>query len=272
MAYKLPRIKKVFALALAALALTGFAGTRRVNADENELIIYDYGYEEYVTIDNLNLRAHPSMDGRILETVPGGTVVRMVTVVNEEWCLAVIGDRGGYMNLEFLLVKSEFDSRSAVVLEAFESLSGQLEQADRDSFSFSDVKLVEWSDMKTILPTGVTLNIFDVRTGITYNVASFSNGVHADVEPITPVDTATLLYTYNGIWDWDTRPVLVTFNGKTYAASINGMPHAGSSTFDNGVEGHFCLHFLGSKTNNGNKRHENDHQNCVKEAYDWARR
>ena len=114
--------------------------------------------------------------------------------------------------------------------------------------------------------------IRDVRTGINYRVASFSHGNHADVRPVNADDTAAILLTFGGRWSWDTRPILVHIGDRVIAASINGMPHGGDGTnHGNNMNGHLCIHFYGSRTHNGNRIHEEDHQRSVQEAFNSAR-
>ena len=134
------------------------------------------------------------------------------------------------------------------------------------------VELMNWSDVKDILEIGMTVHVYDVKTGIKYNVKSFSNGKHADVEPVTPEDTENLKLAYGGTWSWDPHPVWVTFGGRTIAASINGMPHGGGVISENGMNGQICLHFYGGSTHNGNARYSRQLQDAVLEAWDAARR
>ena len=133
------------------------------------------------------------------------------------------------------------------------------------------VELIEWSVIKRIFTIGADARIYDVRTGAVYYVRSFSNGNHADVEPVTVEDTETLKKTYGGVWSWDPRPVWVTINGRTFAGSINGMPHGGGVNSTNGMNGQVCLHFLGGSTHNSNKAYAQLHQNAVIEAWNAAR-
>jgi peptidoglycan hydrolase-like protein with peptidoglycan-binding domain len=132
------------------------------------------------------------------------------------------------------------------------------------------VELLEWATVKGIFSIGSTATIYDVRTQITYQVKSFSNGNHADVEPVTKDDTALLKQTYGGSWSWDPRPVWVTVNGRTIAASTNGMPHAGGVNSENGMDGQICIHFKGSSTHNGNAAYSKLHQDAVMEAWEAA--
>lgn len=128
-------------------------------------------------------------------------------------------------------------------------------------------RLLDWSYARTILPRNTPVTVTDVRTGLTYQIVSFSHGNHADVVPASPEDTATFLRTFNGRWTWDTRPIWVHIGDRKVAASINGMPHAGSTNIRNNMNGHVCMHFRGSRTHSGSRAHERDHQNSVMEAY-----
>jgi len=134
------------------------------------------------------------------------------------------------------------------------------------------VELIDWPEVMKIMKVGLTARVYDVRTGAVYNVKSFSNGLHADVEPVTVEDTATLKRTFGGVWSWSPRPVWVTVNGRTIAASINGMPHGGGVNQNNGMDGQVCLHFKGSSTHNNNKAFAQQHQDAINEAWVAARK
>ena len=63
---------------------------------------------------------------------------------------------------------------------------------------------------------------------------------------------------------WSRRAILILYNGHVYAASMNGMPH-GTSTINNDFSGHFCIHFLNSRTHETD-RVDPDHQSAVQTA------
>jgi hypothetical protein len=109
------------------------------------------------------------------------------------------------------------------------------------------------------------MQIVDVRTGITFRLQCFSRGGHADVEPVTRADTEAILRSRNGVWAWAPRPVWVTIGNRTIAAALNGMPHAGSTIHDNGMNGHLCLHFGGTVANS--PTYQRDLRNAVMEAW-----
>lgn len=135
----------------------------------------------------------------------------------------------------------------------------------------SGVELVHWDEVREFLPMGKPLEIYDVLTGLTYNVQSLSNGAHADVETVTAADTEIFLETFGGEWSWTPRPVWVTVGDRVLAASINGQPHSVHTIEHNNMDGHVCLHFLGSTTHNGNLDFAQLHQDVLLEAWNLSK-
>ena len=119
------------------------------------------------------------------------------------------------------------------------------------------------------IPKGAVFTVKDVKTGKTFQCKRWSGANHLDAEPLTKEDTAVMKSIY-GKWSWKRRAVLVKYNGHVYAASMNGMPHGTSTIKKNDFDGHFCIHFYGSKTH-GTQRVDKTHQNCVNTAmkYSW---
>ena len=140
------------------------------------------------------------------------------------------------------------------------------EDAGKDA---PETEKLAWFGSEDVIPKGTTVTIKDCRTGKTFTAVRWSGSNHMDTEPASKADTATLKEIYGGSWSWRRRPILVKNNGHVYAASMNGMPH-GTSTIDNGFDGHFCVHFSGSKTH-GTDRVDEDHQSAVAAAlkYEW---
>ena len=128
-------------------------------------------------------------------------------------------------------------------------------------------KEMDWwsSDIQKIFAKGVTATITDVDTGLTWQEQRRGGTNHADVQPLTREDTKNLKKAYGGKWAWTRRAIWVAIDGKTYAASMNGMPHGGSSIENNGFDGHHCIHFTNSRTHCSNKVCPN-HQKMIKKA------
>jgi len=128
--------------------------------------------------------------------------------------------------------------------------------------------------------------VIDYQTGKQFKVIRTGGYNHADVETATAKDTAILKQIYGGSFSWTRRPVIVVINGQRIAASMAGMPHAGRDdkpfrvnvsgrsggygygvNYDgvkgNNMDGHFDIHFLGSKTH-GTNRVDSQHQAALK--------
>ncbi|MCX7746097.1 MAG: peptidoglycan-binding protein [Clostridia bacterium] len=153
--------------------------------------------------------------------------------------------------------------------------------------------LIPWfGGVENIFQRGQEATIFDIETGLSFNAKRTYGTNHADCETLTPADTEIMKKIYSGSWSWSRRPVIVTFDGKSIAGSMAGMPHAGIDTLPGGayvswrslgygpginlddikgndMDGHFDIHFLGSKTH-GTNRVDQAHQSAVKEAAQWA--
>jgi len=111
------------------------------------------------------------------------------------------------------------------------------------------VESLHWNQVRPLLGSRSYIEIFDIRTGITYTVRSFAHGNHADVETIDAWNTELHLQTFGGFQTWGGRPVWATFNGRTFAAAIHSMQHDVSTIHNNNMNGHVCLHFFGSTNN-----------------------
>jgi len=134
------------------------------------------------------------------------------------------------------------------------------------------VKAVDWftSGIQNTFTTGSIVTVTDVGTGISWKVKRTGGWYHADAQPLTTEDTAKMLRAC-GSWSWERRPIWVTINGTTYAASMNCMPHGDSDSMpDNGFDGCFCIHFINSKVH-GRNCVDADHQAAIAKALAAAR-
>jgi len=131
------------------------------------------------------------------------------------------------------------------------------------------VQMASWWDVVQYeFAKGAVATIRDLGTGKTFKVQRYSGHNHADCEPLTAEDTAIMRACYGGSWSWARRPIWVTVGGTTYAASMNGNPHAAHEAriSDNGFNGHFCVHFYNSY-GHGSNSEDTDHAQAVKDAY-----
>lgn len=142
--------------------------------------------------------------------------------------------------------------------------------ADADEEKYTTEELDWFKNGSSTIPKGAKFEIMDCKTGKKFTVKRWSGANHIDAEPLTAEDSATMKSIYGGSWSWDRRAILVKYNSHVYAASMNGMPHEDDTISDNDFDGHFCIHFTGSKTH-GTQRVDEDHQSCVQTAlkYTW---
>ncbi|MFC4307227.1 hypothetical protein [Cohnella boryungensis] len=107
-------------------------------------------------------------------------------------------------------------------------------------------KLVPWSEARRLVARKSIFTLTDLESGLSFRVQRRAGSSHADVQPLSKEDSATMKRIYGGRWSWQRRAVLVGTASHRLAASMNGMPHGGDGIPDNGFNGHFCVHFLDS--------------------------
>ena len=128
--------------------------------------------------------------------------------------------------------------------------------------------LSDWftGDIQSVFKVGTHAVVTDVLTRKTFEVRRRGGLYHADCEPLTKSDTATILGIYGGAVSWNRRAIWVTVGNTTYAASMNFMNHGEQTIHDNNFDGHFCIHFYNSRTHSSNKV-DPDHQAAVLTAF-----
>ncbi len=215
--------------------------------------------EMYYTTENVNLRTGAGKMFDTLDLVPKYSEVTVLEYDENAWSKVTYKEMTGYMKSEYICTSSVFEEKHKPFIDS------------NPKPDPTTVQLIDWSEAKNIFTIGVPAKVYDVYSGITYFVKSFSNGHHADVEPVSKEDTSLLKETYGGSWSWDPRPVWVTINGYTMAASINGMPHGSGTNPNNGMDGQVCIHFKGSTTHNGNTSFGQEHQKALIEAYNLSK-
>lgn len=127
------------------------------------------------------------------------------------------------------------------------------------------VEMLSWKQAEKLFPRKSSAVMVDVDTGLKVNIYRYGGTLHADIEPKTSKDTATLKKIYGGKWSWTRRAVILEVGGRRIAASINGMPHGGQDIRNNDFDGQICMHFLDSRVHNSNKVCP-DHQAMVRKA------
>ncbi|MGI6654186.1 MAG: SH3 domain-containing protein [Christensenellales bacterium] len=144
------------------------------------------------------------------------------------------------------------------------------------------VEKTDWStgEMERVWGRGEVAILTDVKTRISFQAKRWAGGAHIDAEPLTAADTAAMCKIY-GVRTaqeileknlYERRPLWVTIHGRTFAASLYGVPHNypdGDTIPDNEFSGQFCVHFLNSRIHRSNVI-DKDHMKAVQYAYDHA--
>ena len=148
--------------------------------------------------------------------------------------------------------------------------------------AINPVELVDWytGDINTFWGRGETAVLTDVKTGISLRIKRWAGGLHVDGEPLTGADTAALAQVY-GVKSaqeileknlYQRRPVWITLKGRSFAASLYGVPHnypAGDTIPGNDFNGQLCVHFYNSRTH-ASGTVDSGHMRAIQTAYDAA--
>jgi hypothetical protein len=118
---------------------------------------------------------------------------------------------------------------------------------DEDRPLSFQIEMLPWEKVNNIIPNKTKFTILDIETGLTFRVQRRAGTQHADVQPLTKVDTQIMKKIYNNQWSWKRRAIIIVIKDQMIAASMHGMPH-GAGALQNGFPGHFCVHFSGSIT------------------------
>lgn len=133
------------------------------------------------------------------------------------------------------------------------------------NYTYTTLRLDWFNGGSSVFSGTCVYTIKDVATGKMFQARRRFGSNHLDSEPLTAADTAIMKSIYGGSWSWNRRAILVMYNGRVYAASMNGMPHGTCGITNNNFDGHFCIHFYNSRTH-GTNRVDEAHQSCVARA------
>jgi peptidoglycan DL-endopeptidase LytF len=118
-----------------------------------------------------------------------------------------------------------------------------------------------WTEAQYVVPIGRTFKVIDFATGKTFMVKRTTGANHADCETVTTRDSTIAKGIWNG-YSWKERPVIIELDGRKIAASMSFMPHDVDYIKNNGINGHFDIHFKNS-TRHKDGKIDYDHQKQV---------
>ena len=132
--------------------------------------------------------------------------------------------------------------------------------------SRNEIRLLHWfNDIKPSVRAGQVITVYDPATGLSWKLRFYSLGRHADSEPLTAQDTATMVAAFGGKNTWNEKAVYALLpTGQWTVASMHDMPHLSGSIRNNNFDGHLCVHFL----RNMDETMQNDPKNGVRHQKD----
>ncbi|MCM3412131.1 LysM peptidoglycan-binding domain-containing protein [Metabacillus litoralis] len=105
--------------------------------------------------------------------------------------------------------------------------------------------LTWWTEAQYVFPIGKVATVIDFQTGKSFKVKRTVGANHADSETLTTTDTNIAKSIWGG-FSWSTRAVIVEVDGRKIAASMSFYPHDVDYVRNNGINGHFDIHFKDS--------------------------
>ena len=103
-----------------------------------------------------------------------------------------------------------------------------------------------WTEAQYVFPIGKVATVTDIATGKSFQIKRTIGANHADCEPLTAKDAATMKDIWGGGYSWAERAILIHVDGRKLAASMASEPHGIEYITDNNFSGHFDIHFPGS--------------------------
>ena len=228
-------------------------------------VIDDDDLGPYVAYDNLRYGSS------------GTQVTKLQQALYEQGYLSPANVSGTYNDATRQAVRT-FQQDNGLTVDG---VAGQLTQSTLFGTVAYDTTLypiekVTWTVANKAWPRGSVATITDVKTGLSFAAKRYAGGSHADVEPLTAADTAIMCRIY-GVSEsqeiaennlYQRRPLWVTVNGRSLAASMYGVPHnpSGDTLPDNDYTGQFCVHFVNSRVHRTNEV-DRDHMAAIDYAY-----
>jgi LysM repeat protein len=147
-------------------------------------------------------------------------------------------------------------------------------------------EILDWfSEAQYVFPIGKIGKLTDIQTGLSFNAKRTIGANHSDTETLTANDTQIMKQIFGGSWSWNRRAFTLEVDGRKFAVSVSGMPHAGvdgvpflqnvdnrsgnygyGPNFDaisgNQMDGHFDLFFLNCLRHVDNQL-DSEHQKMV---------
>lgn len=210
------------------------------------------------------------------------------TKILSQYTTTVASSRGGSTESGSQTTRIEAVNAEKAEVQLLSEDSAASIASGEENKSKTKIEVLDWwTEANKVFAIGSVAKVIDVRTGKSFYIKRTYGGNHADCETLTKEDTKIMKEIWGG-FSWSRRPVIIEINGRRLAASMAGMPHAGldskptnatvsnrsggygkgtnlDAVKNNGMDGHFDVHFKNSRTH-GTNRVDKAHQDAIKEA------
>lgn len=183
---------------------------------------------------------------------------------------------------KFGIPQNELASANSLSLSTYLSI-GQIIKIPVHTIAVKQVlnpkygEILDWfTEAQYVFPIGKVAKFVDLQTGKSFIAERTIGASHSDTETLTAQDAQTMKEIFGGAWTWNKRPFILEVDGRRFAVSVAGMPHAGvdgvpflqnvgnrsdswgygpnyDSISGNGMDGHFDVYFLNCLRHNDNK-------------------
>lgn len=113
-------------------------------------------------------------------------------------------------------------------------------------------RLLDWAEVKSMLTAGGVYTVSDCNTGESFRLVFSGGENHAEMELYLEADKPVFDSICGDEYNFLKRPVVVNIGGNDIAASMQCFPHGSDDVASNGIDGHVCVFFLGSRSHVGN--------------------
>ena len=107
-------------------------------------------------------------------------------------------------------------------------------------------ELLGWEQVKSLLELNASYTITDYNTGETFSMVYVGGEHHAEMECADSFNAGIFREVFGGEYNYSKRPVIISINGRSIAASLYGWPHGEDHYSGNEMDGHTCLFLTGA--------------------------
>ncbi len=111
--------------------------------------------------------------------------------------------------------------------------------------------IVDWQTIKPLLIKGKAYTVTDCNTGDTFSLIFAGGENHAEMELYSEAHKEAFDKICGGEYNFLKRPIVISIDGRSVAASMQCWPHGTETKANNGMDGHVCVFFEGSVSHVG---------------------